>query len=299
MVDELGTILDRDGVVCLPQLLSSAQLRSMQEAFDARLQRMSWNDVAGYERTEKYRHMVQDVLVLDQGFLDIALHPIVTGILRGYLGPQFQLVEAKGWRSLPTKTDFHGWHGDAWYDQKSVSEIPREVKLAVYLTDVTSGEFAYIRGSHRKQHPRHVSERELDSATYQHVSCVKGPAGSAFMFDTSGIHRQSMPILEPRQAIFLNYHDPAVPLQREDVEYYRYHPLILNAAFLGNLSDDDRRILGFGDKRAYQHAFKRKKRYPGLESINRSLMEWTIQADQALYYPRRALSKVRAMLGIV
>ena len=40
------------------------------------------------------------------------------------------------------------------------------------------------------------------------------------MFDSSCIHRQGIPILEPRQAVFYNYHDPSVPLQPEDVEEY-------------------------------------------------------------------------------
>ena len=78
-----------------------------------------------------------------------------------------------------------------------------------------------------------------------------GPAGSAFLFDTSGTHRQGVPMLEPRQAVFYNYHDPDVPLQQEDIDYYRYHPLLLNAAFLGGLSPEDQRILGFGNKTNY------------------------------------------------
>ena len=61
--------------------------------------------------------MVEDVLVLDQGFVDLVLHPRVKSILNRYLGRQYELTEAKGWKSLPTKRDFHGWHGDAWYEQ--------------------------------------------------------------------------------------------------------------------------------------------------------------------------------------
>ena len=39
--------------------------------------------------------------------------------------------------------------------------IPKEVKLAIYLTEVRSGGFNYIKGSHRKQHPRLVKNSEL------------------------------------------------------------------------------------------------------------------------------------------
>jgi hypothetical protein len=35
------------------------------------------------------------------------------------------------------------------------------------------------------------------------------------------------------------------------------HPLLLNSAFLVNLSADDRRLLGFGTKTDYQAAFER------------------------------------------
>jgi hypothetical protein len=233
----------------------------MQVSFASRLKHLRWNDVDGYEMNERYRHMVQDVLALDQAFVDVALHPIVKDTLREYIGPRFELVEAKGWKSVPTKRDFHGWHGDAWYDQTKVNFIPREVKLALYLTDVNSGYFEYVRGSHQKQAPRTVKNVELNNVDPAQIFPAKGVAGSAILFDTSGIHRQSVPILQERHAIFLNYHDPFVPLQSEDVEYNRYHPLILNAAFLGGLTDEDRRILGFGNKTNYVPCFERETPY--------------------------------------
>lgn len=297
MAHDLTNQLNRDGIVILPEFVTGPQLLGMQQAFEARLRHMAWNDTLGYERTEMYRHMIQDVLILDQGFLDVALHPLVLQVLKEYIGPQFQLVEAKGWLSLPTKNNFHGWHGDAWYDQNVVTIIPREVKLAIYLTDVRSGAFTYIKGSHQKQHPRLVPTRELSDVSKDRIVEVPGTAGSAVLFDTSGIHRQATPVLEPRQAVFLNYHDPSIPLQQEDIEYYRYHPLLLNAAFLGNLTPEDHRVLGFGDKSNYQHGFQRRRRHVFLEGISRSLLETSLQINQALYYPRRALAKARNLLS--
>lgn len=261
---EVCTALETDGIVLLPDFVPAAQLANMQRAFASRLKHLRWNDVDGYEMNERYRLMVQDVLILEQGFVDVALHPVVKETLRDYIGPRFELVEAKGWKSLPTRRDFHGWHGDAWYDQSKVDYIPREVKLAVYLTDVETGYFEYIRGSHQKQAPRTVKNFELGNIDSALIVKAKGKAGTAILFDTSGIHRQSVPILEERHAIFLNYHDPFVPLQSEDIEYYRYHPLLLNAAFLGGLDDEDRRILGFGNKANLAPFFERTtphKRY--------------------------------------
>jgi hypothetical protein len=259
-VSALAAELETNGIVVLPQLLEPEQLRSMQDAFEVRLRRIRWNNFEGYSKTESYRHMVEDVLLLDQGFVDLALHPLVVQILARYLGTNYELTEAKGWKSMPTKHDFHGWHGDAWYDQTAEKEIHREVKLAMYLTDVRSGAFNFVKGSQRKQHPRLVKNDEVAGASASQIAELIGPAGTAFLFDTSGIHRQGVPMLESRQAIFYNYHNPSVPLQDEDVAYYRYHPLLLNAAFLGNLSQEDQRILGFGNKTNFQPAFERPDR---------------------------------------
>ncbi|MEO2047681.1 MAG: phytanoyl-CoA dioxygenase family protein [Pirellulales bacterium] len=260
--------LEDNGIVIIQNCIPSEKLRPMQAAFDARLLRLRWNDFDGYEKTEPYRHMVQDVLTLEQGFVDVATDPIVCDIIHAYVGPEFQLVEAKGWKTLPIKKDFHGWHGDAWYDQSKTTEIPREVKLAVYLSDVKTGAFNYIKGSHRKEHPRTYRATEIGVASSNDIVEAVGPAGTGILFDTSGMHRQGIPVLEPRSAIFLNYHDPGIPLQQEDIDYYRYHPLLLNAAFLGNLSPQDQRILGFGDKRNYRPAFQRADNYNTFQKVS-------------------------------
>jgi hypothetical protein len=271
--------LERDGIAVLENFLTTDQLQSMRAAFDGRLQQVRWNDIDGYEKKERFRHMIEDVLTLEQGFVDAALHPLVKETLQEYIGENYRLAEAKGWKSLPTRKDFHGWHGDAWYDQTKVDYIPREVKLAVYLTDVQSGYFEYVRGSHQKQPPHPLRNREVARISKSMVMQVKGPAGTGFLFDTSGIHRQSVPILESRYAVFYDYHDASVPLQKEDVDYYRYHPLLLNAAFLGNLSDEDYRILGFGDKQNYFPTFTRRQRYPRLQRMFEAALTATVVLD--------------------
>jgi hypothetical protein len=255
--DRLVTDLNRDGIVMLPDILSAKQLRGMQQAFAARLRHMRWNNFEGYSKTEPYRHMIEDVLMLDQGFVDLALHPLVKQVLNSYMGTNYALTEAKGWKSLPTKRDFHGWHGDSWYDQEAAIEIHKEVKLALYLTDVHSGAFNFIKGSHQQRHPYDVKRADVKNLLMSELLEVKGKAGTVFMFDSSAIHRQGYPMLEPRQAVFYAYHDPSIPLREEDVSYYRYHPLLLNAAFLGDLSEEDCRILGFGNQTNFQPAFER------------------------------------------
>jgi hypothetical protein len=272
--------LEEHGIIVLPDLLPRERLQAMQTAFRRQLAQLKWNNVPGYEQTERFRHMVEDVLLLEQGFVDLALHPLVKETLGEYIGPAFELVEAKGWLSVPTRRDFHGWHGDAWYDQTKVQELQREVKLALYLTDVRSGAFAYIRGSHGKAHPHNVGDAEVASYPADRRLEVYGPAGTAILFDTSGIHRQMFPVLEPRHAVFYNYHDPAIPLQHEDLAYYRYHPLLLNAAFLGGLSEEEQRILGFGNKTNYNPAFERELRHRGFQGAMGTLFAAKLRVDE-------------------
>lgn len=292
MIDEIVAGLEREGVVGLPSLFAAEQLTAMQKSFNARLGRLRWNNLDGYEKTEPNRHMVEDVLTLEQGYLDAALHPTVKAVLRRYLG-RFALVEARGWRSLPTRRDFHGWHGDEWYDQHVTQEIPREVKLGFYLTDVRSGAFNYIKGSHRKQPPRRIRTADLAAVPASQIAELAGPAGSAFLFDTSGIHRQGVPLLEPRHVVFFNYHDPEIHLQKDDIDFYRYHPLLLNAAFLGNLSEEDQRILGFGDKSNYVPAFERPSRHKRLHRAFSRMHDVNLRLDDLRERVRARLNRTK------
>src|SRR5712692_3634659 len=189
-VDALAADLETNGIVVLPNLLSAEQLRGMQHAFEARLRMVRWNNFDGYLKTERFRHMIEDVLLLDQGFLDLALHPLVKQLLNRYLGRDYELTEAKGWKSLPTRRDFHGWHGDTWYDQSVATEIHREVKLGLYLTDVRSGPFTFVKGSHQKQHPRDLKKSEFKNLPASQLIEIRGQAGTAFMFDTSAIRSE-------------------------------------------------------------------------------------------------------------
>lgn len=287
--------LDRHGVVRLDGLIPPTQLAAMQRVFESRLGQLRFNTVEGYEKTEPFRHMIPDVLTLEQGFADVALHPLIKELLGQYLGDSYILAEAKGWKSLPTNRNFNGWHGDAWYCQQTLDSIPREVKLAYYLTDVRSGAFQYIKGTHRQQAPREYADHEITREMLANVAEFKGPAGTAFLFDTSGLHRQAVPILESRNAVFLNYHDPHVPIQEESVQSYRYHPLLLNAAFLGGLSPEDERILGFGEKTRFQpgHTGRNNR-----ERFRRNMQRWYDANLRVSDFTGRVVGKLKRLAGL-
>src|SRR5262245_26993345 len=67
MGNMLAAELNAKGITILRDLVTKEQLTSMQRTFEARLRRVRWNNFDGYEKTEPYRHMVQDLLTLDQG----------------------------------------------------------------------------------------------------------------------------------------------------------------------------------------------------------------------------------------
>ncbi len=295
-IDSVVAALERDGAVALPQLVSDEALQEMKEAFESRLRYFHSNDVSGYMRTELKRLGVPDVLTLAQGFIDIGVHPLVMGAMERYVGKGYALAEAKGWQTQRSLKDFHGWHGDAWYDQSAYPPevMPREVKLAFYLTDVNSGAFQYVRGSQRKEVPRLWPRREGENIAQQDIMEFKGKAGTAMIFDTSGIHRQGIPVLDPRRAVFYNYHDLDVKLQKEDVDYYRYHPLIVNAAFLGGLTGEQQRVLGFGHKGRFQHDFVRKPQSPLMHGIVTAANATRLYTG---HYTRRVTGKIKRMLA--
>jgi hypothetical protein len=261
-VTQIETILEaleRDGIVAMPNLVDVPALTAMQRAFANAVRYPSWNTWRGYEQTDKHRRMVEDILLLDPAFQELGLHPLVRDVMASYIGPEYVLTEVRSWETVATRSDFHGWHNDAWYDH-SLPAVPRELKLALYLTDVESGHFAYVKGSHVDNRHRHWNNREVAHLEDRIVN-MRAPAGTTFLFDTAGIHRQSSPVLDPRWVVMFNYHDPGIPLQELDVRQYRYRPLHLNAAYLGGLSAEEQRVLGFGNQSAYRRGFRPPRRY--------------------------------------
>lgn len=245
LVDDLLATLERDGIVSLPGLFDAEALARMQRDFTARVQHVSFNGMIGYTTKDPYRRFVDDLCGISRDFIDTSTHPIVDEIVRRYISHEAIITEAKGWRSVPTQDDFHGWHNDAWY-HPDLDEVPRQLKLAVYLSDVNSGEFQYLRGTHGQRRHKHFSVRELGDKLERRTS-MRATAGTAFLFDVSGIHRQAIPILEERDVVFFVYNDPAVRIQELDERARRYRPLQLCASHLGALSPRQHALLGIGN----------------------------------------------------
>ena len=243
--DAILEAIERDGYYVLPTpLLSGEALAEVQREWRKRVTHMAHNGQPGYEARDPFRRIVHDVLTVSPHLTRAALHPALTDVMRRYIGPEAALTESKGWRTMPTEVDFHGWHNDAWYDP-SLEEVPRQLKVAIYLSDVTSGAFAYAPGTHGQRRHRHYSEAEVDAFERDPV-VFNAPAGTAIIFDVSGVHRQTVPVLTERDAVFLVYHDPKVALQPDDVMAARYRPAVVPVDALDGMSHEQLRLLGVG-----------------------------------------------------
>ena len=279
-VSDIQAQLARDGVVVLPGLIDGSCLSAMQEVFEQALQHPSWNTWMGYEQNERWRLLVENLLVYDRSFYELALHPQINEVIADYIGPDFQLMEARGWETIATKRKFHGWHNDAWYDP-ALETIPRELKVACYLTDVESGQFQYVKGSHTPaKRPGHWNDKQIETQYADSIENAFGPAGTVVLFDPTGIHRQASPVLTPRRIVMLNYHDPAVPIQKQDKEWGRYRPLLLNAECLGDLGQEQQRVLGFGVKGQLGSWFPKHRRFPSMHrNVQRALTTRVLWLD--------------------
>ncbi len=104
---------------------------------------------------------------------------------------------------------------------------------------------------------------------------MEGGAGTAFLFDSSGIHRQSSPLLSERDAAFFVFHDPKTPIQQEDVRAGRYHPVLLRASHLGGLSARQARVLGVGNRELECGAqTPREERRTWLTQVHQHALRW-------------------------
>jgi hypothetical protein len=281
--------LETDGILILDGLIPEKQLKDMQRTFNQKLQNLSFNSTSGFQRYEMYRDYVEDLLMVDRSFVKFAVNPEITKIIKGYISEKAVLKECRGWRTRIVKKHFHSWHKDGWYDKKIHHEPPRQLKAVVYLTDVDSGSFAYIKGSHVnvKRDPHILHEHYTDEFLKKYEDdkvFATGKAGTVVIFDTAGIHCQSSPNLLPRNAVFYTYHSPEVHIDPSELEYGRYGPLLIsNYVIDDTFTVEDLRVLGFFQKEYGSRGTQELTRYPILSSIVRAQLETTIYLHEYVF----------------
>ena len=281
--------LNNDGIIILHDIIPEILLKNMQRAFEQKLSHITFNSTYGSQRTEMFRHYVEDLLMVDPSFVKFAINPELMKIVRGYISNDVVLKECRGWQTKIVKKHFHSWHKDGWYDKKIYSSPPRQLKVVIYLTDVSSGSFSYIKGTHNsvKSNPdilhEHFNDQFLEPYKENKIFAL-GKAGTVVIFNTAGIHCQNSPNLLPRNAAFYTFHSPEIQIDQSEMEYNRYEPLLISNEFIDDtFTMSDLKMLGFFQKPAASTRAHKLIRYPVLSSIVRAELEATIYMHEYIF----------------
>jgi hypothetical protein len=135
--------------------------------------------------------------------LDIANNPRILAVMEAVLGCKPTIGYMAAWWSMPTAD---GVPRQAENFHRDVDDL-RFIKLFVYLTDVDSdsGPHEFIRGSHVDPKlmviRRYTDDEVVTAFGAERQVTFTGPAGSAFIENTFGMHR-GLPVRKGRRLIF-------------------------------------------------------------------------------------------------
>lgn len=225
---ETADRLREDGVVALGQVMSEARVAALVDWLRSRPvyaghvahhtdRRPMDLDAA---RAGHFACYSEEDIAAAPGFLELGLHSEALDLASAYLQCAPTLFSVNIWWSFAghaqPSTVTHGWHRD--FDDY------RFCGVFLYLTDVGEGNAPqfYAVGNHR-------TDRQPGPGT--EVRCMTGPAGSAFVADTYGMHRGSLPTTGDRLCAWLRYgvswsRLPAQTGQWDPVPCERYEQLV-------------------------------------------------------------------------
>lgn len=179
-------------------------------------------------------------MAVSQTAFNLVTSERITSLLRATLGAKFKMV---GKRLYETR---HGnymyFHSDIESDPKDVSQVDG-LGLILYLTDVEEGAFEVVEGSHRwgNKHLGSWPEDKRLIAT-ERIKPFKMRRGSYVIYNGRLLHRAA-PIVSPE-------------VRRTSLHFQVNRggkigePILVNIGWLGNLSEDAKMMLGFGEPNA-------------------------------------------------
>lgn len=205
--------LRRDGYALLPPLLLDGQIEEILSFLDRR-KPIQNGVLADFELCD---------VVNCPHIMEMANHPRLLALASSYLGcaPTISSISLRWSQPTEHSVDVQNFHRDPddW----------RMVKFFTYLTDVAedTGPHIFVAGSHREQPPlrsrRYLNEEVAARYGEEAIVSIKGPRGTMFVADTSGIHKGAAPRRCPRLLFEVGYtllpvysfeYDP-VPMEQE------------------------------------------------------------------------------------
>jgi hypothetical protein len=225
--------LKRDGMLVFPGYLRPAILeRILIATTEAYLGRRS--DISVSDSVESAYRYIDNPLRLSPDIFSLAFDPFLVGLIEAYFQCDVFLAEADMRRVLPVSMEefarlstknAQGYSPSHWhYDMRG-----RQMKIMVYLTDVSEGDqnFAFCPCTHqmRPDVPRsrtdyaksRFPEGWPETHGYPVVECY-GKAGTVMMFDTNGIHRLRRTKQSQRNS-FTFYYTPGQALRPLDYDH--------------------------------------------------------------------------------
>lgn len=192
--------LRRDGFVRLGAMLNAEEIAKLTAFYDSVDARDPWapskpsfpgrTPPATAHTGQYYRSTV----IQSPFVLELANDPTVLRIAKSFLG------------ATPTLSDLNAWWSYVGPERAKEAQLYHRdrddlkfCKLFIYLTDVdmTTGPHVYVRGSNndpRMREERRFTDDEVEAAFGKdHVEYFCEPAGSAFIVDTSGLHKGLLP----------------------------------------------------------------------------------------------------------
>ena len=198
--------LDRDGILFVPDLLAPEEIAAMRDHFlrkpshDPYRPELGEFHGPGSVPAETHIAFFGTEAIVDAPFaLKAANDQRVLAAVGVILGAKPTISYLAAWWSVPASGEAE--HAELYH--RDFDDL-RFIKLFLYLTDVDaeSGPHIFVRASHKKN--RLFRRRRFSAAEVERIFPegdrlkLKGKAGTAFLENTSGLHRGLPPISKPR-----------------------------------------------------------------------------------------------------
>lgn len=192
--DALLDQLRRDGYTVVPPLLSDDQIQEMLDC-------LSHCEPVGNASLADYA--LTDVVNCPQ-VMELANHPRLLALASSYLGcaPTISTIGIRWSYPSAHTAAVQSFHRDPddW----------KMVKFFTYLTDVAegAGPHVFVAGTHRDRLPMKAprySDADVAEKYGERVVRIKGPRGTMFLADTSGVHKGAPAIDGPRLMLEVGY----------------------------------------------------------------------------------------------
>ena len=206
-VSEASTELAAKGWLPLPGLVRPEWVNEIRDYFAPLLARDPYRpDLGRYRAPDKVppqthvSHYDNADIVCAPHLLQIANDPRVLALVSNWVGARPTLAAIRVWWSTPAG-DGTPEHAELFH--RDVDDL-RFIKLFVYLTDVgaDTGPHVFVEGSHivdRLTEVKRFSDEEVEQTFgADKILQLTGPAGTAFLENTFGMHRGVPPAAGPR-----------------------------------------------------------------------------------------------------